>query len=111
MVAMIQALALAVFLVGIRPQGSVTWEDNLPGQKNPLITPADYVKTVSKSQDAQALDGLQSESVLATESFDTVETDHAILLNLSHSATVYRSANFDFSLIRSPPIGSSLNRL
>lgn len=111
LVAMIQAFALAVFFLGIHPQGSVTWENDLSGRKNPLITPADYVKTVSNSQDAQALDGQQSESVLATESFDTVETDHAVLLNLTHSQLVYRSANFDFSLIRSPPIRSSLNRL
>jgi hypothetical protein len=108
---MTQAFALAVFLLRIPPQGSVTWKNDLPGRKNPLTTPADYVKTVSNSQDAQALDGQQSESVLVTESFDTVETDHAVLLNLTHSQLVYRRANFDFSLIRSPPIGASLNRL
>lgn len=108
---MIQAFALAVFLIGICPQGSVTWEDDLPGRKNPLITPADYVETVSNSQDAQALDGQQSESILATESFDAVETDHAVLLNLTHSQLVYRSVNFDFSLIRSPPTGAPVNHL
>ena len=111
LVATIQALALAVFLLGVRPQGSVTLGDDLAGRKSTLITPADYVETVSMSQDARTLDGQQSESILAIDAFDAVEPDHAVLLSLSHGQLTYRNIHIDFSLIRSPPIGAPVNRL
>ena len=105
MLATLQAFALAIFFLGIRPQASLAFRYNQPRQGT-LVTPAEYVESISISQTTKGLDGQQAQSGLATKIFDAVQIDHGLPLSLSHDQFSHRSAISGSSLIRSPPIGS-----
>jgi hypothetical protein len=106
--AILQAFALAAFLVGIRPHGSLASAENVSGRESSLVTFTDYLETISLNQATTALDGQQAESGLASKVLDTAKIDHAFPLNPSDNQFGYRSVISGSSLIRSPPIGSPL---
>jgi len=104
-VASLQVVTLTALLLGIRPPGLTTYANNLPRAKFKLPAPADYVETISVSQEDDGTEEKPSESILATDAFDAGATDHAFLINPNYHQLTYRSATFRFSLIRSPPLG------
>lgn len=103
-VAILQALALAAFFIGICPPGIATFADDPPAGNIKLVT-TDYIETASISQGSKRMEGQQSESILANDIIAATQADHAFLLDRTYSQLTYRSAKFGSSLIRSPPAG------
>jgi hypothetical protein len=105
-IAAFQAFALAAFLVGIRPHGSLASAGDFPSRQRSLVTSTDHVETVTISRGSKASDGHPSGSALATEAFNYKKADDVFDPSPYYAERAYRRAIFLSSLIRSPPVVS-----